>query len=313
MKKILFTTTALVMTAGAAAAEVSVSGHAEMGVFGGTGMETQFLSSVDVRFTMTGETDGGLTFGATVDADDLVDMGLNGNDPINQGTGELADYTVFISGAFGTVTIGDTDGGFDWGMGEVALAGGSLDDSETVHAGYNGNAGLDGTHDGQVLRYNNTFGDFGVAVSVEMDDTGVAVEDTVLGFGVRYSAALGGVDLDIGAGYQTNGVNDIYGISLIAAMGNGFSAGVNYSDLDGALDGNGVAMQDHIGIGVAYTMDALTIAANYGEYGSGADGYSLVANYDLGGGATVQFGYGSGTDSIGTNAETYSLGVAMSF
>ena len=48
-------------------------------------------------------------------------------------------------------------------------------------------------------------------------------------------------------------------------MDNGFSIGLNYSDLDGLLVGN-VAMDSHMGIGIAYTMDALTVAANYGEY-----------------------------------------------
>ncbi|MEQ8367166.1 MAG: porin, partial [Roseicyclus sp.] len=48
MKKVLFATTALVATAGVAAADVAVSGGAEMGLFGGSGTETQFFTDIDV-------------------------------------------------------------------------------------------------------------------------------------------------------------------------------------------------------------------------------------------------------------------------
>ncbi|RMH39212.1 MAG: porin, partial [Alphaproteobacteria bacterium] len=67
MKKVLFATTALVATAGVAAADVSISGYAEMGVIGGTGMDAQFHTDIDATFSMSGTTDNGLTFGASVD------------------------------------------------------------------------------------------------------------------------------------------------------------------------------------------------------------------------------------------------------
>ena len=62
MKKVLFATTALIASAGIASAQgVALSGSAEMGIIGGDGdFETQFWNDVDVRFTMSGETDNGL-------------------------------------------------------------------------------------------------------------------------------------------------------------------------------------------------------------------------------------------------------------
>ena len=43
MKKVLFATTALVASAGIASAQgVELSGHAEMGIIGGSAIETQF-------------------------------------------------------------------------------------------------------------------------------------------------------------------------------------------------------------------------------------------------------------------------------
>ncbi|MEO1580050.1 MAG: porin, partial [Pseudomonadota bacterium] len=69
MKKVLLASTALVVSAGIAAADVSLSGSAELGIFDDD-TETQFHTDIDVTFTMSGETDGGLTFGASIDLDE---------------------------------------------------------------------------------------------------------------------------------------------------------------------------------------------------------------------------------------------------
>ena len=323
MKKVLFTTTALVAFAGAASAEVSLSGYAEMGIKGGTALETQFHNDIDVKFSLSGETDNGLTFGATIDLDEI-----NASAEVG-GTGTLNNSSVFISGAFGTVTLGDTDGALDWAMQEVGI-GTSLMDDHTTHAGFNFNSGHDGVYDGQVLRYNNTFGAFGVALSVEQDDDTVAgiigdgiTASTTWGLGVKYNAALGGVDLGLGLGYQSDSTNDIWGLSVDAKFGGGFRAILNYSDLDGKI----VAadpMDKHVGIGVGYTMDALTLSANYGIFSAVAAnsdhiGYGLAVNYDLGGGAVVMAGYGHSeieAATLGvadTGSNTWSIGLGLSF
>ncbi|EIE51151.1 hypothetical protein C357_10042 [Citreicella sp. 357] len=141
MKKILFATTALVATAGVASAEVALTGLAEMGVFGGNEADTQFFTDLDVTFTMTGEADNGLTFGATIDLDEAADRGEPGRfeSPNTQG-GE----NMFISWGGMTFTMGDTDGAFDRILPEMALAGGSLADDETIHAGFQHADGSDG-------------------------------------------------------------------------------------------------------------------------------------------------------------------------
>ena len=331
MKKVLFATTALVASAGIAAAEghvgVAISGGAEMGIVGGDRHgETQFFQSVDVRFAMTGETDNGLTFGATIDLDDLADMAIGGSDPVDiGGTNEFADFTVFLSGAFGTLTMGDTDGALDWALQETNIVGGSIDDSETFHGGFNGNGLMDGlgAQAGQVARYDYSFGDFAFAVSAELDDTGV--EDPNFGIGGRYSGELGGITLGVGVGYQTGELApgfsvDAIGISVHASS-NGFQGVLNYTQYDPTVG----ASMDHIGLGLGYTMDALSFGVNYGQYSLGGaqnDGFGLVANYDLGGGAVAQFGYGTSSTcgfvnplGVGCVADqdSFSLGLAMSF
>ena len=58
MKKVLLASTALALTAGMAAADVSLSGYAEIGVKD-NGDEVVFHHDFDVKFTLSGETDGG--------------------------------------------------------------------------------------------------------------------------------------------------------------------------------------------------------------------------------------------------------------
>ena len=317
MKKVLFATTALVASAGFAAAEVTLSGSAEMGV-ADNGTFTGFHHDLDVVFTLEGKTDNGLSFGATIDLDEVGDDicattgGLTGgivSQPTNSGAALVgscvAEHSVYISGGFGTLTMGDTDGAFDWAYGEVNVVGGSIADDETGHAGFFDGTGLDGGHDGQVLRYDYSFGDFAVAASVELADLGTA--DDIYGLGLTYGADFGGIAVDFGLGYQSNGTNDVVGLTAAADFGNGFQAALGYVDFDGFS-----ALDSHWGIGLGYTMDALSIGINYGEYeatgGTTTDGFGLAIGYDLGG-AEVLFGYG---DS-GAAGDTWSLGVAMSF
>lgn len=350
MKKILFATTALVATAGVAAAEVAVSGSAEIGVVGGnrythinttlppvTGAgardaSAEFWTDVEVVFTMTGEADNGLTFGAKIDLDEAANA--NGTDD--------GGATWFLAFGGARLDMGDVDGALDWALQEVNLVGGSIDDSETFQPGFNGNGGLDGSEDGQVATFSYTFGDFAAALSAEIDDSpDVDVvgapkdDDTVWGLGFKYSGDLGGVTLGAGLGYQTQeNRGDIIGVSVDAAMANGFSAAVNYSEFSPDSEIETAAFDDnvtHWGIGVGYTMNALSVGLNYGEYENAlafdggaqafgndfnSHGYGLVVNYDLGGGLVAQFGAGVGEwdDGVDTHDfDSYSLGLAMSF
>ncbi len=303
MKKVLFATTALVASAGFAAADVSLKGSAEMGIVGGDGIETQFHTDIDVTFTMSGETDNGLTFGASVDLDEGGSgAAAHANDADDGGA------TMFISGDFGTLTMGDTDGGLDWALTENRI-GGTID-ALHEHAGSWGQADLDGVDDGQILRYDYSFDAFSFAASVELDDTGTY--DPTYGFGFKYSADMGGASVGVGLGYQAvdwspASDQDIWGVSVDAKFDNGFRAIVVFADGDFTADTG-----TYTGLALGYTMDNLTVSMNWGETDfdtvADTDGFSVLANYGLGGGATVQAGFG---ESNGVNA--WSLGLAMSF
>lgn len=326
MKKLLLASTALAGFAGAAAAEVTISGSAEIGIADNafySNTDTLLFQSVDVRFNMTGETDSGLSFGATIDLEDALDSAVGGDDTTND-FGSYADYTVFVSGAFGRLTMGDTDGALDWAMDDVGM-GSSLADDHTTHTGYNGNSRMDGFDDyvGQVARYEYSFGSFGFAASVELlDETGAPgtnVNDPMVGLGARYVTDLGGTELSFGLGYQVASFvgfddSELIGVSARAALANGFTAIVNYSEFTNFLIG-AEEVESHMGIGLGYEVGALLLHANYGVYDMAApvedrEGYAVVVNYDLGGGAVVQAGYGS---SERLNDETFSVGLRLAF
>lgn len=337
MKKVLLASTALAMTAGMAAAEVSLSGYAEIGI-ADNDTDTFFHSDLDVTFTLSGETDNGLTFGATIDLDEVGDdndcaTGTTapfGGDPIRStnpnGCG-TEEHSVFVSGDFGTITMGDTDGAFDWAMAEVWW-GTTLTDDHTAHVvgdpGLGANSGLDGIANGQVARYEYSFGDFAVALSAEIGD-GTTNSDAY-GIGAKYNLDLGGTTLGFGLGYQDGTIQatpggaevdtDVIGVSLDAALAGGFNVRLNYQD--GEV---GTADFDHTAIGVAYVSGPLLVEANYGQsdFGTGAgaepSGYGLAVNYDLGGGAVIMVGYGnSDFDTPGVpDVSTWSAGLGLSF
>ncbi|MCU4651650.1 porin [Roseibacterium sp. SDUM158016] len=368
----------MVATAGVAAADVTLSGTAEMGIAGGDryarttdgsavvpGADAaSFFSDIDVTFAMTGTTDNGLSFGASIDLDEA------GNITGTEGSFDNDGFTIFISGGGHTLTMGDTDGALDFVMDEVNYAGGSIADDETAHAGFNGNAGLDGSQDGQVLRYDYAFGDFTFAASVEQSNQGdgtryiagvgvVDGEEDTWGVGVAYTVDLGTGTVDLGLGYQTGTIyfdgdapatfgvaytdarysaNDIiadaniWGLSANYAM-DGLTVGFSYMDWDisstnvlrAGWAGSGAATPftsaQQYGLGAAYEWDAWTFAANYGHFetngvGIEQSGYGLAVNYDLGGGAVIQFGYGNSDFNAAAGSadySSYSLGLAMSF
>ena len=196
MKKFLLATTALVGFAGAAAAEVKVGLTAEFGVSNRDGSGTQFHQGYNVKFSGSAETDGGLAFGAST----RLDMDATSEENQNP----LGDAgTVFISGAFGKLTMGDTDGGFDWAVAEHSFIT-NLTDEISTHAGFDTHSGFDGKQDDQVLRYEYKMGDLAVAASYEQANNGDTTDlSDSMGLGVKYKMAMGTTSVALGLGYQT--------------------------------------------------------------------------------------------------------------
>jgi predicted porin len=71
----------------------------------------------------------------------------------------------------------------------------------------------------------------------------------------------------------------VTGLSANVALDSGFSAAVNYSMIEvtgaTAITG-GNDDGTHMGIGIGYTFDAITVAANYGVYDWDAGAFALT-------------------------------------
>jgi outer membrane protein OmpU len=268
-----------------------------MGVVGGSDSDSRFHTDVDVTFTMSGEADNGLTFGAAVDLDESW-QGTNAG----AANGAMADddedggAVMFVEYGGVRLTMGDTDGALDWAMDEVDF-GGAIRDDHTGHAGFSGNGGiglgalaagtpggidggigLDGLYDGQVALVTYSAGDLQLGASLEVSDEReftLAGADwdagAVMGLGAKYS--MGG--LAFGVGFQTvtvesetAGVDDLSARAFGASVhytANELTVGINVGR--NSYDLSGVdADLTHMGIGASYTMNSLTLAANYGQY-----------------------------------------------
>ena len=293
-----------------------------MGVLGGdwvdngdTDASYELHTDIDVHFTMSGQTDTGLTFGASIDLDESDGSGSGSNTPPDaEGASAAFDNRaqggeeIFISGAFGTLTMGDTDGALDWALQEIGI-GGTLGDAHTAHAGYNGNGFADGAGGGQIARYDHSFGDFAVALSASISDD--ASDEDVLAAGAKYNVSLPAMELGLGVGYSQLGhdgeEDSAIGVSLDANFTNGIRAILNWVDMGDVnqlpTDPDPVG-ENYVGVGLGYTVDDWTFAVNWGKYSEkypegylaplhdrGQAGYAVVVNYDLGGGAEVQLGY----------------------
>ena len=294
MKKVLFATTALVMTAGVAAAEVAVGGDGRMGVVY-NGDSFDFTSRMRVNFTASGETDGGLSFGGS--------MRLDHENGVSAGEGRASAGgagSVYISGAFGKITMGDIDGAAESAVGDlpgVGLTGlGDLNEFGYTGAGLtmNGNPGL---------LYSYSFDNGNVYLSMYdgaidlnsngvIDPAGSGESAQIISIGGNYTFG----NFTVAAGYETVDYDTIAADTdtiVVAAIGTfgdvKVTAAYATSD-DVPLLGD----FDQYGIGAEASFGATTVTGFYRAVDSSLlgdeDYFGIGASYDLGGGASIKGG-----------------------
>jgi outer membrane protein OmpU len=291
MKKILLATTVLAASAGFAAADVAVSGAGRMGIAAAPGLDAQFSSRIRIIFSATGETDSGLTFGASVR-----------NDQSGVGNKANGDSTVFISGAFGKITMGDVSGAADALVGQVSGVGytslGSL--NEITYLGNEKTAALY-TYSTGALTFGLGIGQTGTiatpaappAAAIRGDAYSVAVKYAT----DAYSIALGYENTDLD-GHQTS--------VLGSATFSGVTIKAKYADRSSAADPAYALSAD-------YTMSGIGLTAFYANNSQfdGFNHYGMGASYDLGGGASILGGVVETQDD--GLAPAFDLGIKMSF
>ena len=282
MKKLLIATTALVATAGMAAADVTITGHAAAGFHSGldnvaTAASTNstdiagdgIYSNAGVDFTMSGATDNGISFSATlnIDAGEEVDTGDFEYDGADGGTAGLG--AVSMSGAFGTLTFDNNgidnlysdatthDVSYATTVGAIGLTVGYDVTAASANAT---SAQATYTASGMAFTLTGSEAPGGtsttLAVSYALNDTVTITADTDSAAGgasvqtVGASTTLNGVSVsvesannstwDVDLGYTAGGFALTYGVdetdawtaTATAALGGGatFSAGVDSSD-----------------------------------------------------------------------------------
>lgn len=315
MKKVLIASTALILVAGAAAAEVKVSGSARMGVVY-DGSDAAFSSRVRIVFDGSGETDGGLAFGASMRADQAGGNGATNATYIDPGVDGVAgtgddvvksvsagstgttngDSTVFISGAFGKLTMGDTGNAVDSLLGQVSGAGyGPYDAVQEI-------AFVSRDVTGASYEYSAGALTFVLGLGQPTDDTLVDTNDDFYSAAVKYKAG----SYSVGLGYEKNDTNSAVTLVGSATFG-AATVKAKAVQQDVAADDTAYALS------VDYAMGATTLTAfmannrNFAA-GSGDDTMGIGAAYDLGGGAALK----GAIQDDGTNTIA-DLGVTFSF
>ncbi len=305
MKKVLLATSILAASAGFASAEVAVSGSARMGlVYNSTldlgGGQTYFSSRVRIVFTASGETDGGLTFGASMRADQT---GGNNSDAGGDEDGDSnGDSTVFISGAFGKLTMGDVGGAADALVGQVSGVGyGPNDDLQEI--GF-----IDTTKTAVYYEYSAGALTFGLGVGQTWNVDADADTDDEANIAVKYSAD----GYSAAIGYEENDTESLVSVSGSATFG---AATVKARASDSDVAGTDTTYA----LSVDYVAGAIKVTGFYTDFGNtGASldtqHIGLGATYDLGGGATLAGGVVmQNNDGIVPDETFADLGVKFSF
>jgi len=290
-------TTALTLSAGVAAADVALSGNARMGVVY-DGDDFGFNSRLRVQFTLSGETDSGLAFGGSIRADNAGGAGGGSVDD-----GGMTQGSVFISGEFGRLSMGDVSGAAEFVAGDLAGVG------MTGLRFLNENAYLsNGATRRAAARYDYSIEGFTFALSADEPRS----TNNVYSVAVGYATDMFGV----GIGYEDQSGAGTHLIGYASGTFEGVTAKATFGRIDSTQQAFlGATSRDQYGLSVSGSFDAVTVTAFGRRDFSSNTHYGLGASYDLGGGASfvggvVRDGTPTATSSNQTIAD---LGLTFSF
>ena len=309
-KRILLTTTSLVLAAGVAQADVSFSGtagvaliddngasDAKVGSTTSYGVDMFFESYYDFDITASAESDNGVAVSVGFDMGAGAKIDYNDDDEMEQQGAPVTAADVAVSYAGWTLTVDHA--GID----------NLFDDTDAAH-----DAKLSGTIAGWAVAMTTDESESHSSYSLSGNVSGVAL-------------TLTGTNNDDNGGSATK-------IAASYAMGNGLTLKGSVED-ESKADGS----EDEQTVGFSYAMDALTIgytsikpggvagADSYGDewdfsvkYTAGAmvasfaideaDATTIIADYALGGGASA---FAAMHDKAGTASDLTTVGLNFAF
>jgi len=276
MKKVLLATSALTLSAGFASADVSMSGSGGAGVFGASGADLAVYSGVDLGFALSGASDNGMTFSASLDmgGGQTLDTGDFELDTQDMGTDDNVSVAIGVSGLTITLSQNGVDDLYDDDIaGDIGISGAMGDLTYSV---------VTGLEDADPTSLSIGYSAGAISGSVATSDEGDASTVTV-------TYAMGDITVSAESDTDRTGA-DTSSVTLTYAMADGMSVSLENSE-------------DVNTLGVSYSSGAVSVAVEADD--ATDESWEATMAYDLGGGATF---------NLGTNDdETTFAGVGFSF
>ena len=276
MKKVLLATTALTLSAGFASADVSMSGTGGAGVFGAAGADLSVYSGVDLGFSLSGASDNGMTFSASLDmgGGQTLDVGDFELDTQDMGTDDNVAVSIGVSGLTIELSQDGVDDLYDDDIaGDIGISGAMGDLTYSV---------VTGLEDADPTSLSIGYSAGAISGSVATSDEGDASTVTV-------TYAMGDITVSAESDTDRTGA-DTSSVTVTYAMADGMSVSLENSE-------------DVNTLGVSYSSGAISVAVEADD--ATDESWEATMAYDLGGGATF---------NLGTNDdETTFAGVGFSF
>ena len=279
MKKVLLATTALTLSAGFASADVSMSGTGGAGVFGAAGADLSVYSGVDLGFSLSGASDTGMTFSASVDmgGGQTLDVGDFELDTQDMGTDDNTSVAIGVSGVTITLSQNGVDDLYsDDIAGDIGISGAMGDLTYSV---------VTGLEDADPTSISIGYSAGAISGSVASSDSGSAEDAST----VTVTYKMGDISVSAESDTDRTGA-DTSSVTVTYAMADGMTVSLENSE-------------DVNTLGVTYASGAISVAVEADD--ATAETWEAIMAYDLGGGATF---------NLGTNqADTTFAGVGFSF
>ena len=276
MKKVLLATSALTLSAGFASADVSMSGTGGAGVFGANGADLSVYSGVDLGFALSGASDNGMTFSASLDmgGGQTLDAGDFELDTQDMGVDDNVSVTIGVSGLTIVLSQNGVDDLYDDDKaGDIGISGAMGDLTYSVTTGL---------EDDDPTSLSVGYSAGAISGSVATSDDGDASN-------VSISYAMGDITISAESDTDRTGA-DTSSVTVSYAMSDGMTVSLENSE-------------DVNELSVAYTSGAISVGVSADD--AATESWEATMAYDLGGGATF---------NLGTNQdETTFAGVGFSF
>lgn len=246
------------------------------------GTEVTALSEIDMRIAGAGQSDGGLTFGAFLEIDEKA----------------TAEAEVFLSGAFGTFSVGTVDPATDgFGIADPGFSGLGIDDIAEQFR--NATTGAD-------VAYTFSQGGFTLRASAEIGGA--------QSLGVAAEYASGSFRFGLGYADDTDAANSAVSVTAGYSFG-AVAVGGLYSDWSGGGQGYGLDVTVDTGPATVTAVWAQSRGVEADPEAGVGEAYGIGLTVPLSGGLSLSGGLGRiDTDALPDGPRTVAdFGVTMSF